>query len=334
MPPGMQRPVFSLDGDIYTWQDVLAHAEATGAWSELEQAAREGVACELLADSGDEAVEEDAIEEAGEEFRYERDLVTATEMEAWLAEKEITAEEWMGHVRRSFLRVQWEERLAEIVEEQEPDEADVRRALEVDLAASGMDMELARRLAEDVAAASNVRAGRVGEAGGAGAVREGLGRDMTQLLDDAMAYREALLTDEAIEREVSAAHLDWIRLDCQALAFSDENEAREAALCLREDEEDLEELARDARIEPQEVGFYLSDLEPDRRALFLSARVGEVVGPIAEDDLYTLYQVTAKTLPTVDDPDVAQRARDAIVVRQLEIEVNHRIQWHAGVTSR
>ena len=77
MPSGMKLPVFSLGDDIYTWQDVVAHARATGDWASLEQAAREGAACEALADSG-EIDEPDAdIEHAAEEFRYERDLVTA-----------------------------------------------------------------------------------------------------------------------------------------------------------------------------------------------------------------------------------------------------------------
>lgn len=333
MPPGMQRPIFSLDGDIYTWQDVLAHAEATGAWSELEQAAREGVACELLADAGGEEVDEDAIEAAAEEFRYDRDLVTAAEMEAWLAEHGLTVEDWMGAIRRSFLRAQWEHRLQEIVEAHEPDDADVARALEVDLVCAGAEAELARRLAEDVAAATAWRTAGAADA----AAARGAGdspRDMAGIVEDAEAYRDALVTDEAIDREVGAAHMDWIRLDCQALSFPDENQAREAALCLREDAEELEDLARDARIEPQEVGFYLSDLDGDRRALFLSARVGEVIGPLLEAEAHTLYQVTAKTLPTVDDPEVAQRARDAIVARHLEVEMNHRIQWHAGVPSR
>lgn len=326
MPPGMQQPVFSLSGDIFTWQDVRAHAEATGAWSELEQVAREGVACELLADNGEE-VDEDAIEAAAEEFRYDRDLVTAAEMEAWLAAGGVTAEEWMGHVRRTFLRLEWAGQLDEIVAEQEPDAALVARALEVDLACTGGRAELSRRLAEDAASAAALRAAE-------GPGDEPPPRDMARIVDEAARYHGTLATDDAVAREVSAAHMDWIRVDCQALAFEGEDEAREAALCLRDDGEALDDLARDARIEVQDVGFYLNDIDLDRRALFLSARVGEVVGPIPEDALYAIYQVSAKTLPTAGDPDIVERARAAIIARQVEAEVNLRVQWHADAQAQ
>ena len=327
----MRRPVFSLGDDSFTWQDVLAHARATGTWSELEQAAREGVACELLADSDPEEADEDAIDHAAEEFRYERDLVTAAEMEAWLAERDLSAEDWMGHIRRVVLREAWRGRLEDIVAEQDPDSEAVTRALDVDLACSGNDHQLARRFAEDVA----VTAALAETAADAGTPRRtGLrAMGLPAILASAEEYRDRVLTDEAIAREVSAAHMDWIRLDCQALSFTSENEAREAALCLREDGINLEDLARDARIDALDVRFYLSDVEATRRALFLSARVGEAVGPLMEDDLHTLYQVTSKTLPSVEDADVAARAREAILSRQLEAEVTHRVQWHAALPS-
>lgn len=319
----MQQPVFSLGGDLFTWQDVRAHALATGTWAELEQAAREGVACECLADEDGEEVDEDAIEAAAEEFRYERDLVTADEMEAWLEREGLSAEEWMGHIRRTWLRGRWEGRLGEITVAQPVDNAQVARALEVDLACNGGRAGLARRLATDVAAAA--------AGGSSAAAGESSTHDMMRILEDAAAYRDSLATDEAVTREVGSAHMDWIRVDCEVLAFGGEHEAREAALCLREDGEDVEALAHGAGIEVQEASFYLSDVDAGRRAQFLSARVGEVVGPILEDDLYAVYQVTAKALPTPDDPDVAERARAAIVARHLEAEVNHRVQWHADV---
>ncbi len=326
MPLGTQEPVFFLGSVPFTWQDVRAHAVVTGAWAGLEQAAREGVACERLADEGDEEVDEDAIEAAAEEFRYERDLVTADEMEAWLARQGLSAEEWMGYIRRTWLLAEWEGRLGEIAASHVVDDAQVARALEVDLCCSGGRVELARRLAQDVAAAA--ASGLVATAGDASA------RDMARIRAGADAYRESVATAEAVARAVSGAPVDWIRVECQVLAFRDEHEAREAVLCVREDGVDLALLARDARREVQEVAFFLADIEPDHRAPFLSARVGEVVGPLLEGDQYAIYQVTAKVLPEPGDPDVAERARAAIVARHLEAEVNHRVHWHADVPAQ
>lgn len=322
MPSGMKLPVFSLGDDIYTWQDVVAHARATGDWASLEQAAREGAACEALADSG-EIDEPDAdIEHAAEEFRYERDLVTAAEMEEWLAEHGLTAADWMGAMRRLVLRQQWAADLEAIVSEQDPDDESVQEALEADLRSSGMDRTLSQRFAADVAAAAAWHGAN--SQGGAPP-----GRDLAGVLEGARSYRASVVTDDAIEREITAAHLDWIRVECRALAFEDEAEAREGVFCLREDGIELDELAADAHVETEDVDFYVGDIAPDRRAPFLSAQVGEVIGPVALQGAHAIYQVTGKVMPSVDDEALIRRARDAIVGRAIATEVANRIRWHA-----
>lgn len=317
----MKLPAFSLGDDIYTWQDVVAHARATGDWASLELAAREGVACEALADSGEVEEPDAEIEHAAEEFRYERDLVTAAEMEEWLAERGLSAAQWMGAMRRMVLRELWAEDLEAIVAEQDPDDEPVAEALEADIRASGTDRVLSERMAADVAAA----AARREAAGG----HEPSSRDLARLMEEARSWREAIVTDEAIERVITAAHLDWIRVECRALAFEDEAEAREGAFCLREDGLALDELAADAHVETEDVEFYVGDIAPERRAPFLSAQVGEVIGPVPLQGAHAIYQVTGKVMPSVDDEALITRARNAIVERAITTEVTNRIRWHA-----
>ncbi len=321
MPSGTQLRVFSLGDDIYTWQDVVAHATATGDWASLEQAAREGAACEALADSGEVDEPDAEIEHAAEEFRYERDLVTAAEMEEWLGEHGLTVADWMGAMRRMVLRQQWAADLEAIVADQDPDDESVAEALAADIRSSGTDRVLCQRLAADVAAAA---AGR--EAAGDS---RPLGRDLPRILEEAGAYRASVVTGEAIEREITAAHLDWIRVECRAVAFVDEAEAREGVFCLREDGMALEDLAADAHVETEDVDFYVGDIAPDRRAPFLSAQVGEVIGPVALNGAHAIYQVIGKVMPSVDDATLIERARGAIVDRSLAAEVTNRIRWHA-----
>lgn len=318
----MQLPVFSLGDDVYTWQDVLAHARATGEWASLEQAALEGVACESLADSGEVEEPDDDIEHAADEFRYERDLVTAAEMEAWLEEQGLSVADWMGCMRRAVLRAHWQEDLPRIIEEQAPDAGAVEEALRVDLRCTGMDLVLAQRLAADVAAWAARR-----EA--SGTQGEPSRPDLTRLVQEAAEFRQGIARDEAIQREISAAHLDWIRVECRVVAFEDEAEAREGVLCIRDDGMELDELAADAHVEPRDVQFYVDDLPADQRAPFLSAQVGEAVGPIRQDGVHAIYQVRAKVLPGVGDEALLERARSAIVDRALTTEVNNRIRWHA-----
>ena len=72
------RPVFVVEGDTFFWEDVVLDAIRRGKWSGLEQEAREGFAAleEIESSSEDEEFEA-AVEEAAQEFRYARDLVTA-----------------------------------------------------------------------------------------------------------------------------------------------------------------------------------------------------------------------------------------------------------------
>jgi len=98
------RPVFVVEGDTFFWEDVVLDAIRRGKWTALEQEAREGFAAleEIESSDGDEF--ETAVEEAAQEFRYARDLVSAQEMEDWLAVHEVSLREWMEHIRRQTAR--------------------------------------------------------------------------------------------------------------------------------------------------------------------------------------------------------------------------------------
>ena len=101
------RPLFAVDGEVFHWGDVVLHAQASGRWEELLAEAREGLACESYFDTIEEDGAEEAIDDAAAEFRYDRELITADEMEAWLDTRGITPEQWMGYIRRAVLRQRW-----------------------------------------------------------------------------------------------------------------------------------------------------------------------------------------------------------------------------------
>jgi hypothetical protein len=314
-----EGPVFAVDGEVFQWQDVFAHARASGGWADLERAARAGVASGLHADASPEEEErlEALVDKAGDEFRYERDLLTADEMEAWLAERGLTARTWLESVRRRILRELWADQLDELVARYQPASDDVDAALAADMVCGDTHGTLAESLAAVAAAAA--------AAGGAAP-----GEDRHQALREAAErFRAAALTAEALRREIASHQMEWVRIDCRALEFSEPTEAREAALCLREDGLPLEEVAQSAHVPVGALSFYLDEIDGEERSRFLASHAGNVVGPIPVDEVHILYHVDAKVMPSADDPAVLARARRLITARAETLEVQQRVQWLA-----
>ena len=320
------RPVFAVDGEVFHWGDVVLHAQASGRWEELQAEARQGLACESHFDTIDEDGAEEAIDEAAAEFRYERDLITAEEMEAWLEARSLTPEEWMGSMRRSVLRQLWADDLDEIVAEHPVSDAELDEALQIDLLCSGSHRILAEELAVEAAAAA------------AAAVSSppsppsppSRDSELAAIRDRALRFRREALAPETIAREVSSNQMEWIRVDCQAIGFPEEGPAREAALLLREDGLDIEEVAGEADVPIEDVVFYLDQLDPEQHSRFLGATVDDVIGPVAVDDAFSVYLVVAKVMPSIADPEIVRRAEEGVLARLLAGEVNRRVRWHAA----
>jgi len=320
------RPLFAVDGEVFHWADVVLHAQASGRWEELRAQTRTGLACESHFDTIEEEGAEDAIEEAAAEFRYDRELITADEMEAWLEAHSLTPEEWMGYIRRAVLRQRWTDDLDDILAEHSVGEADLEDALRVDLVCSGANRILAEELAVEAAAAAAATASASSPSSPSSPPER-----LAALRDRAVLFRQHAVAPETLAREVSSNQMEWIRVDCQAVTFGEEGPAREAALLLREDELDLAEVAGEADVPIEEVVFYLDELDTEQHSRFLGATVDDVIGPVKSDDAWTVYQVIAKVMPSVDDPEIVRRAGEGILARVLASEVNKRVRWHADL---
>lgn len=316
----LDRPVFTVDGEVFHWADVIAHARASGRWEELRLGARDGLACEAQYGDVEEEGVDEAIDEAAAEFRYDRELVTAEEMEAWLADTGISAEEWMGHIRRGVLRTRWADQLEEIRAEYPVTEAEIEEALRIDLACSGIGKALADEFALEAAAAAAM--------GPPGPLIEHDAM-LSDLRERASDFRRRAVTPETIAREIAGNQVHWIRVDCRSISFDDEGHVREAAFCLREDGVDIDELAEDAGVEVHDEVFYLDDLAEDLHSRFLGAAAGDIIGPVQDGEMHTLYQVAEKVMPSPDDAELVRRAEERIVARALASEVSRRVRWHA-----
>jgi hypothetical protein len=290
------------------------------------------------------------IESAADEFRYGRDLVAAEEMEAWLERWGLTAESWMDWIRSSLLRKEWSDSLADLVSEESASDEDIGERIQTEAVCSGELERLASELAgrsaiyekeargksngpgrePDVAAIFEQFPPDLRERGLPGISLETSRAKMERLARLEACYRrfcERAVTPEAVAAMIQASQTDWLRLECDSVSFPEEQAAREAALCVREDGEELERVAEDANREVHREEIYIEGTEPDSRHYFLGAQKGETIGPVGRGEQFVLYLVREKVLPSGDDPRIAARAEEAVVQRVVEREVNDRVKW-------
>lgn len=99
------RPLFSLGSCTYTHRDVVAAAILRGDWRDLEDGPPAGLACAKRARTTTPPRID--LAKAAEEFRYERNLITAEETEHRLERSGVTFENWTAYLERTLLRQAW-----------------------------------------------------------------------------------------------------------------------------------------------------------------------------------------------------------------------------------
>ncbi len=346
------REVFAVGDRAYTWVDVVLAAVGWSDWLALEERVRQGLACAARLDSGDGEVDPDLVGRAADEFRYERDLLTAEDTEAWLVRWALTTDAWMDAVQRAVLRREWADDLADIATAYPVPAAQVTDATWADGVCAGDWSRLAVKLAGRAAVAPDAG----GPAPSAGPAGSGEPQPATRVSDAAVATARTLLGLEPdacgtrlaqlgrlehgfaryqadvvqrteLKAVLSAHGLDWTEIRLAIASFPDEPAAREAALCVREDGEALAAVAKRVHVPLREEDVCLEDASPALRDLVLTARPGEVLGPVTVEGQCLLVHVLAKTLPSLDAPRVRARAEAKIVQQAVDRAVTDRVRW-------
>ena len=96
----------------------------------------------------------EAVRAAATVFRYERNLLAAEELEAWLDARGLTVSDWNGYLRRLVLRERWADELEQIEAEFAVGDDEVEAALRAEAVCTGFLRRAAERLAEDAALAA------------------------------------------------------------------------------------------------------------------------------------------------------------------------------------
>lgn len=347
MYPMIGRRIFTVGDAAYAWEDLVLAAHLRGEWPVLQDRVRAGLACLKRLDDLDdpeEALPEDEVAGAAEQFRYARDLIAAEDMEAWLDRHGLTLDEWFDYLRRSLLVSKWADALEEIVRDYPVDDDEVESAIVCDAICGGDASTIAAQLAGRAAAYARLRDEPSDEDAGAtrnldavlaavpAEVRaEASAARLEHLVNLELAWRRFAAdeaTPEAIRAQIAASRLEWTRVAVRSAFLKELPVAQEAALCVREDGRDLAEVAAEAGAQLEEAEWYLGEVSDGLRERLLAARIGELVGPVAVDDGFVVVSVLDKQLPMPEDPDVRARAERVVLARAAEREIASRVQWH------
>jgi len=342
------RVIFAGGASSYTVGDVIDAAHFRGEvepfWKELL------VRVEAERKAGETEAELDGseVDAAAVAFRYQYDLITAEETEAWLETRGLTLADFSEY----FAREQWGKTLGGKVKPSESayatGPAELRELLMVDLVMSGELDRMATRLAWRVAtmdAAKGAPADLTDEEQKQFCERNGLnvaeiahwlsGLDRDQAWFDQMMTLEAayrarcakLLTAEARTRELGALRLPLTRFEVEMIELESGDAAREAFMCVRDDGMSMADVAQEGRYPFYQTEMVLEQIADDLQQKFLSLTPGSILEPTPREDGFILTRILAKKEPTLDDPDVQARVKERILERHFADLTSGRIQW-------
>jgi hypothetical protein len=165
--------------------------------------------------------DDEQMDFAASEFRYERDLITTDETEAWLQQWELSIEEWMDYIRRSVIRAR-RGPLANTVEAN----GVVGDELDLCVYAEAVFSGCVQRVAAKLAGWASVYQKAVEEQW----TKPIASSDPITLLQHMEAayreYRSRTLSPESLAAQVRLRRLEWMRFVCRYMLLSDENMVR------------------------------------------------------------------------------------------------------------
>jgi hypothetical protein len=336
--PGFDLVVCACAEQSYTAHDAIDAAIFRGELGVKWKEFLDEVEAEKRADELDLDLDESAISRAAEAFRYEYDLITTDETEAWLTNRGLTFDDFSEYFARRYCATAIREEIVPDEVEYQSASSDLRRSFLTELILSGdldrMTSDLMARLAARCAGEEPTPAAIATEerkflhrnsidpAQRANWLKK-LGRDskwLDEMLAIEAAYRthcDRLLVPEARQHELMALRLPLTRFEIEAIELESRDAAREALFCVQQDAMSMEEVATEGGYPYRRLQFLLEDLPVDAQQRFLSVSAGNVLQPIARGDGFELCRVISKTEPHTDDPIVKSRIDQRLLNRHF-----------------
>jgi hypothetical protein len=330
--------VCACGGREYTARDAIEAAifrdELDAKWKKFLH----GVAAEDRADELDLDLDESAISGSAQAFRYEHDLITAEETEAWLENRGLTFDDFSDYFARQYCISALEEKIVADEVEYHSASSEVRELFLAELIFSGeldrmttaLMWRLAARCAEKDLHPDAIAAEEQKFFDRTGVTPAQLANWLERLEHDSewfkemlaieAAYRircDSLLVPHARQRELATLRLPLTQLETEVIELESHDAAKEALFCVREDGMSMEEVATEGRYPYRRADFLLEDIPADAQQRFLSVSAGDVLEPIARGDGFELCRIIRKIEPQPDHPNVKSRIDQRLLHRHF-----------------
>jgi hypothetical protein len=342
------EPVFAVAGVEYAWIDVALWAMAHGQWPAFEEQLACGLACVTRARVEHSEPTEEQLDEAATAFRYERELLAASEITDWLERNDLSLDEWTEYLRRELLRERWHDQLEVVLSRYEPSEFD----LAANALAEGVCSKTFDRFREEFSSrvallAAHTAAAEITPPDEDAAIRisqvfspwlssrsqdDTRARLMRVLASERQftALIEEALAQTGLSQIVEQHRWLWQQVELDTVQFATESAAREAILCVTVDRLTLHDVAALARRSAERRLYFADELDADFRDRVFGADHGQLLGPTAVNGHFEVSAIVRRAAPSVTDNRVAARARQCVV----DTVIRRAVRDHVTIRSR
>lgn len=345
--PGWNVPVFVAGARTMQVGHVVVAADCRGellavwnTFAALLETEKRGAA---LVERDEADVDDEQLQSLSEQFRYDRDLITAEDTERWLEERGLTLEDFNGYFVRHYWAATLDPAPAQAVPDYRTAGDSLWDLLIVELQLSGeldrMAQRLAWRLAADTARGS---ASDVSGAGSRDAVAKDAAGDgwlkrlgcnrqwIAEVLRLEAEYQrscEQLLTPDVLERSLASMRLALMRIDLETVDVDSLDAVRELAMCVREDGRSMAEVASDGRYPYERTEAVLEDLPAEVQQKVLFAAPGDVLAPLSHEGGFFVHRLIARSEPDLADDDIRERVERQVLARHFSSLAADSIRW-------
>jgi hypothetical protein len=328
-------PLVKMRGHTISYEDLVWAGISDGSWDALVRWSAEGIECDEEGSFSD-----GDVRRAAESFRRQRKLESGEDLRAWLDARSITLSQWESHLRRavalgevtaparppllpagfqdalrvdSFCRRFWESEAkrvlswlaaAELVGEVAPDAAELDRLVE--------------EAVED--AAAEVDAGGI----------DGHRRRTATLMAWRGAYeklKERIVDDPTMAETVAGRWLDWSVVSVESCRVPTESAAREVISCATEDGLQPQEIADRARGAVELRTVRTGEFGSEVAGRILSAPLNTPVGPIRDDDQWSVVWIRHREPPDPADPVLRMEVQAELLAAAVKRQLVGREVW-------
>ena len=328
-------PLVKMGGHTVSYEDLVWGGISDGSWDALVRWSAEGVERD-----GEGSSSDGDVRRAAESFRRQRKLESGEDLRAWLDARSITLSEWESHLRRavalgeatvpsrppwlpagfqdalrvdSFCRRFWESEAkrvlswlaaAELVGEVAPDATELDRLLE----------EAVKDATAEI------------DAGGL----DGHRRRTTTLMAWRGAYeklKEQIVDDPTMAEAVAGRWLDWSIVSVESCRVPTESAAREVISCATEDGLQPQEIAERARGAVELRTVRAGEFGSAVAARILSAPLNTPVGPVRDDDQWSVVWIRHREPPDPADPALRMEVQAELLAAAVKRQLIGREVW-------